>query len=480
MSTAPFLRWPSILGILLMVVLVIVEVTTHVLATVGFIAIAAYTLWLSEHPKQIFLVSISATFLLILGYILAISLEHPNDQATFFVNRVSALIVIWFAYYFTLRYRKTQCNEQTQRIELEERKLAEERLNSSFEIHKTIARNFPIGWIGILDESMKYIVADGKGLDRIGLKTMDMIGKEFSIMSETGGAQSYLKEALEGKEVSFEGVFKKRIFEIHASPFQVDQTKHWILVVVHDITTLKETEARLIRSLEKERALGEMKSQFIMMASHEFRTPLTTILSSSSLLSMYSGDKYENEKNTHIGRIKQSVKLLENILSDFLSIDTLKEGEINPLYELINLVDFLTEVAHEVDSLKGHTQMLSVRHSGEELITSDRQFLRGILHNLLSNAFKYSHPDDQILLESETTSEKLMIRVTDRGIGIPLDEQEYIFTRFFRARNASNIQGTGLGLHIAKNYIELLRGSIDFSSDLNKGSVFLVTLPFQK
>lgn len=457
--------------------LLVVEIFTHVLGTVGYIAIAVYALWLSEYRNQILLISISATVVLITGYVLAISLQQPADQATFFVNRASALVVIWFAHYFTLRYRKTQEIERTQRIELEERRLAEERLRSSLEIYAAIARNFPVGWIGILNESMDYIFVDGKGLSRTGIKEADIIGQNFYRVLKAEGAEPSLMKALEGKHVSFELSYNSRSLEIHASPFHVHQKKKWILVVVHDITTLKETEAGLVKALEKERALGEMKSQFVTMASHEFRTPLATILSSASLLSMYPRDKYENEKSTHIARIKQSVKLLNGMLNDFLSIDTLKEGEIKSEYEPINLIDLLKEVEHEVESLKGGHQTLRVNHSGVDTIVSSRQFLRSILHNLLSNAFKFSNHEDQILLEVEAGNKELILRVTDHGIGIPQEEQEYIFTRFFRAHNVVNIQGTGLGLSIVKKYLDLLNGSIEFSSDLNYGSIFTVRVP---
>ena len=480
MSASRISQWSTILGIFLMLVLLVVEIFTHVLGTVGYVAIAGCALWLSKNTKQIQLIAISATVLLLVGYFLAIDLQHPSNQATYIVNRVSALVVIWFAYYFTLRYRKTQENEHTQRIELEERRLAETRLRSSLEIYEAIARNFPVGWIGILDEKKTYIVAGGKGLGRTGIRATDIIGQNFSHVLETDIAEPFLVEALNDKHVLFEIPYHSRVLEIHASPFQVHQKKKWILVVVHDITSLKEIEAGLVKALEKERALGEMKSQFVTMASHEFRTPLTTILSSASLLSSYSGEKYEKEKSSHIGRIKQSVKLLNGILNDFLLIDTLKDGDFKPVYRPINLVDFLKEIVNEVELFKQGNQTLRVNHSGVHTVMSDSQFLRSILHNLLSNAFKYSHSDDQILLEVEATNGELVIRVIDHGMGIPQEEQEYIFTRFFRAHNVVNIQGTGLGLSITKNYLDLLKGSIKFFSIQNDGSVFTVCVPIEQ
>lgn len=117
-------------------------------------------------------------------------------------------------------------------------------------------------------------------------------------------------------------------------------------------------------------------------------------------------------KEVHISRIKRSVKLLNSILTDFLSIDALKEGEIKPLYEPIKLADFLKETVSEVESLKRGNQTLLVNYSGVETVISGRQLLRSILNNLLSNAFKFSHPEDQILLETEAGNKELIMRVT--------------------------------------------------------------------
>ena len=457
--------------------LLVVESFTHVLGTVGYVAIAGSALWISKHQKQIQLITISATVLLIAGYIFAISLQHPADEATFLVNRASAIIVIWFAHFFTLQYRKTQESEHRQRIELEDRKLAGERLRSSLEIYEAIARNFPVGWIGILDENLAYIVADGKGLGRIEKKATDVIGNNFSSVLETDKAEIYLKKALEGKSVGFEISFSNRTFEINASPFLGRQNTRWILVVVHDITTLKETETGLIKALEKERALGEMKSRFVTMASHEFRTPLTTIMSSTSLLSNYSGDKYMKEKAMHITRIKQSVKLLTGILDDFLSLGRLEDGDLQPNYKSINLQEFLEEVANETESLKHGNQQLIVKHSGEVKIVSDRHFLKAILYNLLSNAFKYSHTEGQVTLEAEAQNDLVNLRLTDFGIGILLEDQEHVFDRFFRGQNAVNIPGTGLGLCIVKKYVALMQGTITFTSKAEDSTTFTVQIP---
>jgi DNA integrity scanning protein DisA with diadenylate cyclase activity len=149
-----FFSWPSITGILLMLGLFAGEIYTHILGNVAYVAIAAYALWRAKDHQEIHVIVIGATVLLIVGYFFAISMQQPADQATFLVNRASAIVVIWFAHYFTLRYRKTRENENRQRIELEERKLDQERLRSRLEIYQAIACNFPVGWIGILDGNL--------------------------------------------------------------------------------------------------------------------------------------------------------------------------------------------------------------------------------------------------------------------------------------------------------------------------------------
>lgn len=167
------------------------------------------------------------------------------------------------------------------------------------------------------------------------------------------------------------------------------------------------------------------------------------------------------------------------MLNDFLSLNKLEEEDIKPMYVQMNFVAFLEELTHEVQLIKRVNQKLCVKHSGSEMIVSDRDFLRNILRNVLSNAFKYSHEGDIVLLEAEVSHEALTVRISDQGVGIPSEDREYIFTRFFRGHNVVNIQGTGLGLSIAKKYLDLLNGSIEFSSNLNKGSVFTVRVPIE-
>lgn len=460
--------------------ILVVETFTHVLGNVVYVVIAACGYWLSKERKQIYFIGLLGTFVLILGYVLAVTLQDPPDQITFFVNRVSALFAIWFAAYFTIKYQKVQADRLRQREEIEQRKLAQERLRSGKEMHEAIAKNFPNGWIGLLNEDLVYLFADGRALDLIGTRTEDIVGRKFTETVTGGGIEKHLLEALNGKRTTFEAVINKRTFEVNASHLRGDQKERRALIVVQDITTQKETEKGLIEALEKERELHEMKSRFVTMASHEFRTPLATIMSSASLLARYMGDKYDIEKNNHITRIKRSVKLLSEVLDDFLSLGKLEEGNVFPYLEPICISDFLKEIVEETESLKRDDLKLLVKNSLDGEIITDKTFLKIILHNLLSNAFKYSHPNGDVIIETHLENDKYIVRVTDHGMGILLDDQEHIFERFFRGQNAINIQGTGLGLCIANRYAKLLQGDITFSSIPEIETVFTLTVPCVK
>lgn len=371
-------------------------------------------------------------------------------------------------------------NELQRRLEVEIslREAAEERLHTIQVFHKTIAANFPMGWIGILNNQLQYTYADGKGIECLGLKQEDLVGNKFAHTLTGQNINRILRKVQKSDcSVTFEGVFKDKTFEVHAEPFP--DGKKGVMVILHDITVLKNTQKQLLKSLEKEKELGELKSRFVTLASHEFRTPLTTILTSSFLLESYTGDKYLETKATHIGRIKRSVKVLTEILNDFLSLGRLEEGQVKSDIEPIRVSEFIQELELELEPLKRDQQKLEITYSGDDVLGSDKKLLRNILYNLASNAFKYTHNKDQVRIDLLVEGAKLKLRIEDHGIGIPQEEQQYIFKRFYRAHNAGNIQGTGLGLNIVKKYIHLLGGTIDFTSTENEGTVFTVTVPVE-
>ena len=217
------------------------------------------------------------------------------------------------------------------------------------------------------------------------------------------------------------------------------------------------------------------------MASHEFRTPLSTILTSVFLLENYSGDDYEQEKLSYIDKIKRAVHSLTDLLNNFLSIGKLEEGKIRAEFSDVELKPFLEGILQEVTSIRKVRQDMVFRFESDyDWVQADKQLLKTIVVNLLTNAIKYSPADEEILLLAEVKDDMIKIVVSDKGTGIPEAEQGQIFKRFFRGQNASHIDGTGLGLNLVKKYVRLLKGRIEFTSKVNIGSTFIVRIPTAK
>jgi len=278
--------------------------------------------------------------------------------------------------------------------------------------------------------------------------------------------------------------------EISLGHYELDNERLAVAFVT-DITerkrTSEELEAKvkertweLTQSLEREKELNEMKSRFVAMASHEFRTPLSAILSSLALAETYNKPDQEDKKKRHISRIKSSVKNLTVILDEFLSLDKVEHGKVELLKELFDLHEFAEDLTEEVNGMLKPGQKIDLVYTGQPTIVQDRKILRNIFLNLLSNAIKYSGEQQTVHLNVETGEHLLRVMVRDEGIGIPEEEQKNLFNKFYRAKNATNIQGTGLGLNIVKRYVELLDGNISFISKANEGTTFTVDFPLNK
>jgi signal transduction histidine kinase len=241
--------------------------------------------------------------------------------------------------------------------------------------------------------------------------------------------------------------------------------------------SLKRAQVNISKALQKEKELNELKSRFVTMASHEFRTPLSTILSSASLISKYVEGEDQTKREKHIDRIKSAVNNLTGILNDFLSLSQLEEGKAQNKPFNFHLQEFTAGVIEEMKTLLKKGQNIIYTHVGStDEILLDKQLLKNVLINLISNAIKYSSEGKEINVKTELDNKILNLQVQDNGIGIPKEDQQHLFSRFFRANNVTNVQGTGLGLNIVKKYIELLGGEIDFSSELSKGSTFTVKI----
>ena len=266
----------------------------------------------------------------------------------------------------------------------------------------------------------------------------------------------------------------------HAARRRVEELNSSLEQKVADRTAaLEEREVELQRALSKERELNELKSRFLSMASHEFKTPLSTVLSSAELIELYTGEQQQPKRERHIGRIRDAVHQLTDVLNDFLSLSQVEQGDIQVNPRRIDLIAHLsTSIEGSEGQLKpGQRVVLDVPEDDRPRPTTDPKLLRHIMTNLLSNAAKYSPEGSKITVAVRTAGEGIDIEVIDTGIGIPEADRVHLFDRFFRATNVENIKGTGLGLNIVAHYVKLLGGSITFDSTLGEGTTFTLTLP---
>lgn len=236
---------------------------------------------------------------------------------------------------------------------------------------------------------------------------------------------------------------------------------------------LQELEAsknEVSMALDKEKDLGEMKSAFVSMASHEFRTPLSTILSSVSLLAKYKHTDEQEKRDKHIHRIKSSVLNLNNILNEFLSLGKIEEGKIRANFSEFDVKKLIEDQHTEMSEIFRPGQQIDFIHEGETRVRLDQNLFKNIMINLLSNAAKFSPEHTIIKIRTKVTDDAFTCTVKDEGMGISEKDQQQLFSIFFRGQNATNISGTGLGLHIVKKYTHMMKGQLSLKSALGAGT----------
>jgi len=248
------------------------------------------------------------------------------------------------------------------------------------------------------------------------------------------------------------------------------------MVIAFDISRRKKAEEDLRNALEKEKELNELKSNFVSMASHEFRTPLSTILSSAYLIEKYATSEDQLKREKHLQRIISSVNMLTDILNDFLSVGKIEEGRIQVRPVEFNIETLISTIAEEIKNNLKKKQEITYHHEGNPNVLTDASLLKHIVMNLVSNASKFSPENTSIEMKTVCKGHHLSLSVKDHGIGISKVDQQHLMERFFRGANVSNIQGTGLGLHIVSKYAELMNGSVTYKSELGKGTEFIITI----
>ncbi|MES2131193.1 MAG: PAS domain-containing sensor histidine kinase [Bacteroidota bacterium] len=255
------------------------------------------------------------------------------------------------------------------------------------------------------------------------------------------------------------------------------QVRNRTLILEEAIQELEKTKKDLHNALKKEKELNELKSRFVSMASHEFRTPLTTMMSSLSLVTKYGEQNDTQNQSKHVTKIKTSINNLTDILNDFLSVSKLEEGKVENMPEEIHVSDYISDIVSEMKPMATNGQSVLHQHSGSETALVDKKLLKNVLFNLVSNAIKFSPENGSIEINSQVSNYSFRISIKDNGIGISKEDQKHLFERFFRGHNATHIQGTGLGLNIVARYAELMNGSVNIESEENKGTTFTIIIP---
>jgi len=251
------------------------------------------------------------------------------------------------------------------------------------------------------------------------------------------------------------------------------------IIVQKRTNDLKDALHRLEIALEKEKDLGELKSRFVSMASHEFRTPLSTVLSSAYLIQKYTASNEQPQREKHLQRIVSSVGMLTDILNDFLSVGKIEEGKIQVRNTEFNIRELVIAIAGEIKGTLKQQQKIQYHHEGNPDVYLDVSLLKHIIMNLVSNASKFSPESSSIEIKTTSGDHCIILSVKDHGIGISKEDQKHLMERFFRGSNAGTIQGTGLGLHIISRYAELMNGTIECNSELEKGTEFKITFNTQ-
>ncbi|MBT8319036.1 MAG: PAS domain-containing sensor histidine kinase [Gramella sp.] len=261
----------------------------------------------------------------------------------------------------------------------------------------------------------------------------------------------------------------------------VDKLKELNLDLEDEIKRRKDAEKKIKDALHKEKELNELKTKFLSLVSHEFKTPLSGILTSATLAEKYTKAEQQEKRERHLVTIRNKVHYLNNILNDFLSIERLDSGRGQYKFKDFGLKRLLNEVIYNANiTLKDGQEIRYPKDIEDVELHMDEKILELILSNLLGNAIKYSPENTTIDLSLDFQGDFINFEIKDQGRGIPKKDQKHIFERYFRAENALLDQGTGIGLNIAKTHLENLGGSIAFVSKENEGTTFTIKVPVNK
>lgn len=385
------------------------------------------------------------------------------------------------------RVSEERSPEQTPGAAIAERKQAIAALQQSEERFRNLVEQTS-DWVWEVDLDQCFTYVNPKVGQILGYEPEELLGKTAYVLMQPDEAKRFstLINFYIARQEPFTNLEEKLlhkagqsvVLETSGSPiFDAHGELQGYRGISRDITARKQVEQEIRKALTQERELNELKSRFISMTSHEFRTPMSTILLSAEMLENYSQFLTEEKRQKHFHRLKMAIAHIVYLLDD-VSLLGQVGGQVRLSLELIHLEEFCRDLIEEIQVSIGAGRNIQFTCEGQPVSTSlDKKLFRSVLSNLLSNALKYSSFNSTIQVRLTYYETEVVLEVQDWGIGIPLEDQSRLFESFHRAKNVANIQGTGLGLAIAKRSVDLHNGQIEVESKLNEGTTFRVRLP---
>jgi PAS domain S-box-containing protein len=373
--------------------------------------------------------------------------------------------------------------------EIEKQKAAEEIIQDQLEFLQTLIDTIPSP-IFIKGINKVYRGCNSAFARFHGLSKQEIIGKSIKDLSHIIPAELSIERDREllvslGTQ-KYEIVLKDfngvdyTMLVLKAIYTKADGTVDGIVGIMLDITEIKKLENEILHSLEKEKELSKMKTRFISVASHEFRTPLTSILASADLLELYGRKWTESKYLQYVGNIQRAVEYMTELINDVLTVNREDSSRMKFIPENVNLYEFLDEIIRNIKITAGPKIKFKFDYMLKtNVFKLDKKIIKQVVTNLISNSVKYSPNGGIIKIHVCKEEDKLLVIIEDEGIGISQEDLEQLTEPFHRGKNVGSIAGTGLGLSITKRSIETHGGILAIQSELNKGTKVTVKLDFE-